>query len=247
MGNFKVILLIFGIISFIVLNSGNKTTVAGAEQDLLTLASVLQDKDIVINEWYSYSREALADVRTEDAYKQIASELAAEFSGWSWEEQDTGATHSLIATLESEEWTETIKLIASGEPGRFDTYLMYEVRGQSWNKRSAAFLAKEWQIRKFDIFRENATTFSCIKGIVNDKIGSSLPNEMSRMMAAFQAKELETLKEGSFFSTTAHSPLLSGQLTDEFEMNLQIGLRKTNDLGGKTAIVVGTPIITIEY
>ena len=247
MGNNRIILLIFVIISFIVLNSGNKTTVAGADQDLLTLASVLQDKNIVINEWYSYSRETIADVTTQADFEELAAEMTAKFQDWKWESLDEGEAQGLMGTLASEEWIEKIKIIASGEPGRLNTYIMYEVRGQKWNGRSASFLDKEWQIRKFDIFRENPTTFSCLKGEVNVKIGSSLPNEMAGIMAAYQAKELESLKEDSFYSTTAHSPLLSGKLTNESEMNLQIGLRKTDDLGGKTTIVVGTPIITIEY
>ncbi|HVH96580.1 MAG TPA: YwmB family TATA-box binding protein, partial [Bacillus sp. (in: firmicutes)] len=47
--------------------------------------------------------------------------------------------------------------------------------------------------------------------------------------------------------TTAYSPLFGETIqTMTDEINLQLGVRKQG-LGGKTTIVVGTPIITVEY
>ena len=48
-------------------------------------------------------------------------------------------------------------------------------------------------------------------------------------------------------SVSAYSPLFSDSIENKKDnMNLQIGIR-SEGMGGKTAIVVGTPIITIEY
>jgi hypothetical protein len=71
-----------------------------------------------------------------------------------------------------------------------------------------------------------------------------VPTIASDLMEIFDAKEIEALKEDNFMSVSANSPMFSDSIGRD--MNLQIGIR-SEGLGGKTTIVVGTPIITIEY
>ncbi|WP_053361049.1 YwmB family TATA-box binding protein [Bacillus sp. FJAT-27251] len=240
-------LSIFGMIGFIVLQAGNRTTVANVDQELATMASVLKDEHILINEWSLYARNEMKDVKEQADQEKLAAELQAKFPNWSWEETAEGQHHSLTATSVSSGYTEKIKITASGESGHLRTYVLYEVRGHSWNRRSESFLNEEWQNRLFDIFRGNHTTFSCIKGEISDMIGSSLPNHINGLLEAFNAEEVEALEEETFISTSAYSPLFSGKLSKDHGMNLQLGLRKPDGMGGKTTVVVGTPIITIEY
>ena len=78
-------------------------------------------------------------------------------------------------------------------------------------------------------------------------MSKSVSEHVTSLLQAFQAQEIESLKEDSFISTTAYSPLFGETIqTMTDEINLQLGVRKQG-LGGKTTIVVGTPIITIEY
>ena len=71
---------------------------------------------------------------------------------------------------------------------------------------------------------------------------------LHRLLQAFQAKEMEIVKrEDSFIDNSLFTIVLEDDSNGETEeMNLQLGLRKQG-MGGKTTIVVGTPIITIEY
>ena len=63
----------------------------------------------------------------------------------------------------------------------------------------------------------------------------------------FKRKELEKLEETSFISASAYTPLFQESIEGTSgAMNLQVGIREEG-LGGKTTLVVGTPIITIEY
>jgi TATA-box binding len=78
-------------------------------------------------------------------------------------------------------------------------------------------------------------------------MSKSVSEYVKPLLQAFQAQEIESLKEDSFISTTAYSPLFGETIqTMTDEINLQLGVRKQG-LGGKTTIVVGTPIITVEY
>ena len=241
------ILSIFGIIGFIVLQAGNKTTVADAEQEIQTLASVLQDEDILITGWSLYARESLENVNGQEDVKGLVEDLKAKLPNWTWTGGDGSNHGEIIAVSKSSRLQEKIKIISTDTNGQVHTYILYEVRGQSWNKNTEAFFNKNLPSRIFDIFRGNATTFSCIEGVINDKINSALPVYKSKLLKAFNAKEIEGLEEASFISTSAFSPLFDKSLSSEHDMNMQLGLRKTERLGGKTTIVVGTPIITIEY
>jgi len=233
------ILSIFGIIGFIVLQAGNKTTVADANHEIKTLASVLQDENILITGWSVYARETLE----EENVDKLVRDLKAQLPNWTWE----GSDGEITAVSNSPELQEKIKIVSTDTNGPIHTYVMYEVRGRYWNKNTETFLNKNLPGRIFDIFRGNATTFSCIEGEFNDKIKSALPVYKSKLLKAFKAEEVEGLEEESFISTSAVSPLFDKSLSNEHEMNMQLGLRKTERLGAKTTLVVGTPIITIEY
>lgn len=237
------ILSIFGIIGFIVLQAGNKTTVADANHEIKTLASVLQDENILITGWSLYARETLEN----DDVNGLVKDLKAQLSDWTWT-GGNGSNHGeIIAESKSPGLQEKIKIVSTDTNGQIHTYVMYEVRGQFWNKNTEAFLNKNLPIIIFDIFRGNATTFSCVEGEINDKIESALPVYKSKLLKAFNANEVEGLEEDSFISVSASSPLFDNSLSSEHDMNMQLGLRKTERLGAKTTIVVGTPIITIEY
>ena len=233
------ILSIFGIIGFIVLQAGNKTTVADADHEIKTLAAVLQDENILITGWSIYARETLEEENVEDLVK----ELKVQLPDWTWNQRNG----ELTAVSNSSEMQEKIKIVSTDTNGPIHTYVMYEVRGQHWNKNTETFLNKNLPGRIFDNFRGNATTFSCIEGEINDKIKSALPVYKTKLLKAFQAEEVEGLEEDSFISTSAVSPLFDNSLSNDHEMNMQLGLRKTDRLGAKTTLVVGTPIITIEY
>jgi hypothetical protein len=241
------ILSIFGIIGFIVLQAGNKTTVADAEHEILTLASVLQDENILITGWSLYARETLVKVDGQEGVNVLVDDLKAKLPNWTWNEGNDSNHGEIIAVLASSGIEEKIKIISTDTNGRLHTYIMYEVRGQSWNKNTKIFLSNNLPGRLIDIFRGNAATFSCIEGEFNDKIKSALPVYKTKLLKAFQAEEVEGLEEESFISTSAVSPLFDNSLSNDHEMNMQLGLRKTDRLGAKTTLVVGTPIITIEY
>lgn len=233
------ILSIFGIIGFIVFQAGNKTTVADADYEIKTLASVLQDENILITGWSVYARETLEEENVE----KLVKELKAQLPNWTWE----GGNGEITALSKSPELQEKVKIVSTDTNGPVHTYVMYEVRGHYWNKNTETFLNKNLPGRIFDIFRGNATTFSCIEGEINDKIKSALPVYKTKLLKAFNAEEVEGLEEDSFISASAVSPLFDKSLSNDHEMNMQLGLRKTERLGAKTTLVVGTPIITIEY
>lgn len=243
----KLILAIVGIFGFIVLNFGNKTIVAKSELDLMKLASILQDEDILIIEWSLHAREKMENLQTADAVKKYTKELEASLPDWQWTTNSSAKHLETMAVLDTEEQTETLKIVSTPINKKVQTYVIYEVKGSSWKAESEKKISSLLNSRISDIFHENTTIFSCLKGEFNDRIDETLPEEINHLLAAFHAKEIEALNEENFISASAHSTLFGNVLqTNGKDMNLQIGIRNQG-LGEKTTVVVGTPIITIEY
>ncbi|WP_026583641.1 YwmB family TATA-box binding protein [Bacillus sp. J33] len=247
MKNLALFLSIIGIIGFMLINIGNKTTVAKGELDLLTMASVMQDENILIKEWSLHAREKMENVQSIQEAKAFTEELQKKYPDWEWSFQKTEKSWEAIAVKEdSDTRSEAVKILSTLTKGQVQTYVIYEAKGQGWEKDQQN-LAAALNSKISDIFRGNATIFSCIQGEFSGKIKKSLPDTVNQLLAAFNATEIEALKEDQFISTSAHSPLFGESIeTNGKDMNMQLGLR-TKGMGAKTNIVIGTPIITIEY
>ncbi|TCP57754.1 TATA-box binding protein [Tumebacillus sp. BK434] len=89
---------------------------------------------------------------------------------------------------------------------------------------------------------------TCIKGLRADKMDNVARNSMVK--AVFQevkAKEIEGVRSELVTSVSGYSPLTKDYIvTNGNKMNLQVAAHFDETLG-KTRVLVGTPIVTIEY
>jgi hypothetical protein len=231
--------------SILVVLMGNRTTEAGKTQDLEKIGSIFQTEHIVLNEWSLYAREHLVDLKSEQDLEVYAAELKQKFPDWDWSVQTDSEKWEVSAVSPpSNHHQEMLQLMATHTKQPTDAYIVYRVNGKAWNKEAKSFFTSDqFKNRLSDIFRDKPTVFSCMKGEVSDRIDTVLSN----LLSVFHANEIESLKEKSFKSVSAFSPLFSDSIKGKKEnMNLQIGIR-SEGLGAKTTVVVGTPIITIEY
>jgi len=230
--------------------NGNRHTMAQEELDLLTLVSVMKNKNIDIEEWSLHAREKGMHFNTLEEVQQHVENLKSNYPAWEWSVKTTSEKWEATATkVTSGEFQENIHVLSTLTKSTPQTYIIYEVQGKNVNHKTEQFIKQELNKTLSDIFRENATIFSCIKGQLSDKMVSSvtISNSMDELLKAFHAQEIESLTETNFLSTSAYSPLFADSIkTKDKDMNLQLGIR-TQGLGAKTTIVVGTPIITIEY
>ncbi|NYE05958.1 hypothetical protein F4694_002733 [Bacillus niacini] len=225
---------------------GSRLAAAGSEPDLVKIADAFQTEDILLEEWSFYAREHLVDLTTEKEVQEYVKELQQKFPDWDWSTNETSDKWEVTAVSPtSTHHTEMLQIMATHTKQPVNAYIVYRVSGNEWNKEMESFFTKD-QVKKrlSDIFRENPTVFSGMKGSINDKMDKAVPTIASDLMEIFNAKEIEALKEDNFMSVSANSPMFSDSIARH--MNLQIGIR-SEGLGKKTTIVVGTPIITIEY
>jgi hypothetical protein len=225
---------------------GSRLAAAGSEPDLVKIADAFQTEDILLEEWSFYAREHLVDLTTEKEVQEYVKELQQKFPDWNWSTSKTSDKWEVSAVSPtSKHHTEMLQIMATHTKQPVNAYIVYRVSGNEWNKEMESFFTKDQvKNRLSDIFRGNPTVFSGMKGSISDKMDKAVPTIASDLMEIFDAKEIEALKEENFMSVSANSPMFSDSIARD--MNLQIGIR-SEGLGKKTTIVVGTPIITIEY
>lgn len=75
-----------------------------------------------------------------------------------------------------------------------------------------------------------------------------LYSQANELVRAFSGVSVEELKEETFVSLSAYTELWEQAIYTghQHKMNLQVALR-TEGLGSKTTVTIGTPIITSEY
>ncbi|MFS0774741.1 YwmB family TATA-box binding protein [Neobacillus sp. 3P2-tot-E-2] len=225
---------------------GSRLAAASSDLDLEKIADAFQTEDILLEEWSFYAREHLVDLTTEKEVQEYVKELQQKFPDWDWSRSATSDKWEVTAVSPtSKHHTEMLQIMTTHTKQPVNAYIVYRVSGNEWNKEMESFFTKDQvKNRLSDIFRGNPTIFSGMKGSISDKMDKAVPTIASDLMEIFDAKEIEALKEDNFMSVSANSPRLTHSIARD--MNLQIGIR-SEGLGGKTTIVVGTPIITIEY
>jgi hypothetical protein len=188
---------------------GSKPTIAANELDLLKIVSVFKSENILLNDWSLYAREHLVNLKSETEVKEYADKLQRKFPNWHWSESKTSQEWEITAVSPtSKHHKEILQLMATHTKQPMDAYIVYRVSGKEWNKHSESFFTSDqFKDRLAHIFQGKPTFFSCIKGESSDKIETALPKTVKNLLSIFNAKEIEALKEDTFMSVTAHSPL----------------------------------------
>ncbi len=224
--------------------AGNSKTEANNSTDFTKLVEVLQSEDVSIQEWSILARGQADILRTKESLVNYVSSLREKLPNLVWEITEDKNGWKAVGISQQKSIHEKLEIMTTPKNSQEKSYILYEVKGNA-SLAQAQHLEKDLKSRIKDIFRQNPTIFTCIKGEINDTLAKVLSSKVDSILGEFQAKEVESLREENFVSVSAHSPLFTQFITKE-QLNLQIAMR-TQGLGGRTTIVVGTPIITFEY
>ena len=238
------ILFTLSMVGLVLFNEVN----AKDKYDLVKMASILEQENVSIDKWTLHSREIWETVQAKQEVKDKVDQLRSQFPDWDWAiSEDDRKWEAKAHFTPRKNVNESIQVLSTVTNHQVQTYIVYEATGKGWSEETKDFIDGSIMERINSIFHGNSTTFSCIYGNFGDKMNESVSGHVNQLLKAFQAKEVESLEEDSFISTTAYTPLFEESIqTMTDEMNLQLGVRKQG-LGTKTTFVVGTPIITVEY
>ncbi|GGE85224.1 YwmB family TATA-box binding protein [Priestia taiwanensis] len=203
------------------------------------IVEIYEKNDIEVEEWAMYTREMLDTTSLQDAMTRVEKKLGT----LNWQTEGK----KVSALVEHNLYRERIVLVSSHHEAEGSIQLMYEAKGNQWDKKGWKALSSEIEGKIDDIFPHYPIIFSCVKGVFDDKIEGVLQKQAQRLLQDFQAESIESLNEGTFVSVSAYNSKWNDALpTEKEKMNLQLGIRQ-DETSEKTTVTVGTPIITSEY
>ncbi|EIT83869.1 hypothetical protein A374_17579 [Fictibacillus macauensis ZFHKF-1] len=216
---------------------------------LLEMKRALDQSKLAISKWSVYTKGTAGFVQGKKGYVEVVSNLKRRAAGFSWSAINEKEHNKVVGVRKSNEGrlVERLTLVSYPQKDKLVAYLVYKVEGKGWNGNEFARFQSNFQNKVNTYFTGKSTTFSCISGVHNGTMDVGLYNSALKLMTTFSAVPVEELKEETFVSISAYNKEWNDQLiTAHQAMNLQIAIR-SEGIGGKTVVTIGTPIITSEY
>ncbi len=230
----------WGVILLLLFTSGwLHSEVFGIEKgtQIEQIVDVLAKNDVTISSWTVYAREYI-EIKEENDFLNKVRKLSKEYADFSWVIQKKSEVQKAIGRKNNE----TIQLVSPKTDEK--AYLLYEIKGikaVQWNNLNEHLYE---QTKK--IFVNNPQIFSCVTGNISGKMVSGLNQFSNQLLRQFHATEIESLQEEAFISISAYNKQWKQTIpTEKKPMNIQLSVRKAS-LDTYT-VVIGTPIITVEY
>lgn len=207
--------------------------------DLIDLIHTSKNSQINIASWTIYSRSEIGIGQSEAEMEKNVEDIKKDKKEYQWNLVKKEANHHYLwegIKLSSNQVVERIKLTAVKSNGAYTLSIAFEIHGQTLKKETVnkyiAYLEKEDEV------------FYTVRGEANKGNVSELAENIVKNV---DGKIIEQLEEPSFISISAYSNDFEGRiLTNNNEMNVQIGLRQDPNTGN-IDVTIGTPIITTEY
>lgn len=213
---------------------------------LRTIARVLQNNGIEPKQWIVYTREYSQQIQNDAAFFQKLDELKRGNRAFRWSFEANHDMKKATGIYQHPFFQEKIQLIMTVTKDKPQTYILYEAKGLHWSEKKWEEAAKVIEKKTHQLFVKQPTFFTCMNGEFSGNMEGGLFHNALHLLREFQATPIESLQEESFVSLSAYTEQWDNVLpTKDHPMNIQLALRER--LGGKISIVVGTPIITIEY
>ncbi len=154
-----------------------------------------------------------------------------------WELEQSPDGYKATSYKKFSSYEERVVVTWSKENTKENTFIIFEVSGAKWDPKYIQKTNK--------IFSEKPIIYTCVQGVLNDKIEGVLQNKTNQVLKDLSARAIEQIEERAFVSVSAYNKKWDDALsTNREKINVQIAIRSTDN---KDTIVVGTPIITSEY
>ncbi|WP_088041653.1 YwmB family TATA-box binding protein [Bacillus sp. EAC] len=201
-------------------------------------ANVLNKKDISITSWNLYAREAKIDT----SVAKVVGKYKNNLKDFKW---TVNKEQSKIIGLKQHTFvTERVVVTSTSDNS---SYVIYELNGTKWDQQTENETKMILKNSLENIFSKEPTFFTCIKGTMGGKLEGVLQGIKNDFLETFKAKKIEEIKEGAFVSVSAYTEQWNDALVaNGKKINLQIAIRE-NKVDESKTIIIGTPIITVEY
>lgn len=219
-------------------------------QKLEMMAEQLERHNFTLKKWTLYTRGNMGFSKDVNGYLDTVKKLQAKMPElqWSTEPVKVRGEWKVSGSKKNHDGSvERLTVIAYPHKKQYESYFIYAVEGTLFPENGFKKTERLFYEKAEKFARKKLNYFSCISGISDDRMKFGLYNEAHELVSSFSAVPIEELQEETFVSLSAYTALWDDAITTaQDKMNLQIAVR-TDGLGGRTTVTIGTPIITSEY
>lgn len=241
---------ITAILLLVMITSGYAKTIEKTNE-VTHIIDVLKDKGVKPDKWTMYFRGQTGFTSKGLGYLKQAEELNRNYPEFDWAVTEDEAGHYKMTGLFERNdigVSEKITIITYPQKDQSESYFIYAVEGPVNTNQNWKEIQNLIDHRVEQSVGGNPKIFSCVTGTYGDKMVVDLYSQANELVRAFSGVSVEELKEETFVSLSAYTEQWEQAIYTghQHKMNLQVALR-TEGLGSKTTVTIGTPIITSEY
>lgn len=206
------------------------------EQKMESMIKALEKNDAKVEKWSWLARETktISNIHT---FQKLLNDVKDKANIQKWELEQSPDGYKATSYKKFSSYEERVVVTWSKENTKENTFIIFEVSGAKWDPKYIQKTNK--------IFSEKPIIYTCVQGVLNDKIEGVLQNKTNQVLKDLSARAIEQIEERAFVSVSAYNKKWDDALsTNREKINVQIAIRSTDN---KDTIVVGTPIITSEY
>ncbi len=206
------------------------------EQKMENMIAAVEKNDAKVEKWSWLARETktISNIHT---FQKLLNDVKDKANIQKWELEQSPDGYKATSYKKFSSYEERVVVTWSKENTKENTFIIFEVSGAKWGPKYIQKTNK--------IFSEKPIIYTCVQGVLNDKIEGVLQNKTNQVLKDLSARAIEQIEERAFVSVSAYNKKWDDALsTNREKINVQIAIRSTDN---KDTIVVGTPIITSEY
>ncbi|MEC3856802.1 YwmB family TATA-box binding protein [Bacillus sp. WOD8 KX774193] len=206
------------------------------EKKMESMIASLEKNDAKVEKWSWLARETktISNIHT---FQKLLNDVKEKANIQKWELEQSPDGYKATSYKKFSSYEERVVVTWSKENTKENTFIIFEVSGAKWDPKYIQKTNK--------IFSEKPIIYTCVQGVLNDKIEGVLQNKTNQVLKDLSARAIEQIEERAFVSVSAYNKKWDDALsTNREKINVQIAIRSTDN---KDTIVVGTPIITSEY
>ncbi|MBN8203920.1 YwmB family TATA-box binding protein [Bacillus sp. NTK034] len=211
------------------------------EDNLLSIVNSLDDMNAKISEWSLYYKYDVNYSDSLSTFREHEANLKSKYPNFQWEENRIGDHHIIITgKLNGNITREQIVLTALKEGNRYKLLQTYSFTSEIWSQ-------DEYE-RLTNILENKHNLYFTVKSKLKPDQHQKLSDKANNILEKLSAQPVEQLVEENFVSVSAYKNSWKNFLPtrNNEKMNLQLGLRN-NQEDKLISIIIGSPIITIEY
>ncbi|WP_422678178.1 YwmB family TATA-box binding protein [Bacillus wiedmannii] len=206
------------------------------EQKMESMIATLEKNDAKVEKWSWLARETKT-ISNIHMFQRLLNDVKDKANIQKWELEQSPDGYKATSYKKFSSYEERVVVTWSKENTKENTFIIFEVSGAKWDPKYIQKTNK--------IFSEKPIIYTCVQGVLNDKIEGVLQNKTNQFLKDLSARAIEQIEERAFVSVSAYNKKWDDALsTNREKINVQIAIRSTDN---KDTIVVGTPIITSEY